>query len=810
MESGPDLPENLSNKLKTSLKKSLDKAISPATRKNLHNSVKTSVKKTKDMMRQTLDSTIKKAKKTGANLSARIDSVSAGITGKDSADLRIAHPKKRVPLAERLNSSKEAEAEEEPEPRPEADIEAETEVEVESEVDAAINSDIEEGIKVNVSSKSSEYFDKTSKKIKKNFENSTVSLKEFFTSTIGALKRGMKKDLDEDNSHESENQAKNHSPYPINESNEVSHIKLADNNRDNKEDKNDKEDLKPKVIYSVGVYKPEKAVEELYEDLKKLSKKSEKGLKSNKIDNTDSIASNLNKIESHEDEEDKEEDEEILFDSEDFVKEKQIEQIEEVVEPIKNDPLDETNSTINLAFQTQTQTQTPAPTHTTNTIVSTVSSLFSRSKPIQSNTLESAHSNIYADYASLTPIDPRVKKVMFDAIDMYSANPSSLYKSGVQAKKALEDARASVAAFFGSNKDEIIFTSGGTETNNMVFKGVLKAFEENGSTMDSKKVIEKKLKQGEKIQAVKPHFIISTIEHPSIIEIALEMINQGIDVSFIPVNQDGIIDPKDIKKTLRPETVLISIMYANNEIGTIQPLKEIAREVRHYKKSLGRDNLGYPYIHSDACQAALYEDMRILSLNIDLMTIDGGKVYGPRGTGVLVKRRHVQISPILLGGSQELGLRAGTENVPAIIGLKHALDIAHNEREDESARLFELRETLLEMIMSKLQSKMNDIFVNGSLAERLPNNLNICFPGIDAEFLVLRLDVLGVELSSVTSCRATNEDSSSYVIEAIGRPDCALSSLRISLGRFTTSVDIGNIADRIVDSIVEQTGSLKS
>lgn len=419
-------------------------------------------------------------------------------------------------------------------------------------------------------------------------------------------------------------------------------------------------------------------------------------------------------------------------------------------------------------------------------------------------------SPVYADYASLTPIDPRVKKVMFEAMDQFPANPSSLYKKGVLAKKALEDARMSVAAFFGANKNEIFFTSGGTETNNLVFQGVLKAFEERGSTIETDKILEKKIKAGEKIQKVRPHFIISTIEHPSIIEIALDFINKGIDVSFIPVNEEGLVDPKDIKKVLRSETILISIIYANNEIGTVQPLKEIAREVRHFKKSIGRDNSGYPYIHTDACQAALYEDMRINTLNIDLMTIDGGKVYGPRGIGALVKRRHVNLSPIFLGGSQEEGLRAGTENLTAIIGLKHALDIAHNEREDQSAKLLDFRDTLLEMLMSKLQDKVLGIKVNGTLEERLPNNLNICFPGIDAEFLVLRLDVLGIELSSVTSCRATNEDASSYVIEALGRSNCALSSLRISLGRFTTTVDIGNIAEKVSEAVLEQNISIKN
>lgn len=393
-------------------------------------------------------------------------------------------------------------------------------------------------------------------------------------------------------------------------------------------------------------------------------------------------------------------------------------------------------------------------------------------------------SRVYADYASLTPIDDRVKKVMIEAMDLYPANPSSLYAEGVASAKALTDARTSIAGFFGAHKQEVIFTSGGTESNNLVFSGVLDAALNSG--------IER------------PHFIVSTIEHPSIIEIALDFVTRGYDVSFVPVDENGLINPKDIKKALRDETVLISIIYANNEIGTVQPIKEIAREVRHFKKSLGRGTTDFPYIHTDACQAVLYEDMRIPGLNIDFMSVDGGKIYGPRGAGVLIKKRTAQMGQLMYGGGQEFGLRPGTENLVSVIGLKHAFDIAHSERDDEIPRLRELQSTCIDMISSKLADILPGMKINGTLDERLPNNINICFPGIDAEFLVLRLDVLGVAVSSVTSCRASNEDSSSYVIEALGRPDCAQSSLRITLGRYTTAVDVALIAEKVVQAVAEQ------
>jgi cysteine desulfurase len=408
---------------------------------------------------------------------------------------------------------------------------------------------------------------------------------------------------------------------------------------------------------------------------------------------------------------------------------------------------------------------------------------------------------IYLDYASLTPIDPRVKKVMIEAMDEYPANPSSLYKEGVKAKKALHDARVSIAQFFSVQPDEIIFTSGGTESNNLAFQGVITEYERDAS-------------EG----SAQPHVIISTIEHPSIVEISLDLTSRGYDVSFIPVNADGIVDPKDIKKALRPETVLVSIMYANNEIGTIQPIKDIAREVRHYKKSLSRGNGDYPYIHTDACQAVLYEDMRIPTLGVDMMTIDGGKIYGPRGMGVLVKRRHVELAPVFQGGSQEFGLRAGTENLPAIIGLKHALDIAHSEREEMINKMKRFQETMLDLLFARLTDFVPNMSLNGHRSDRLPNNVNICFPNMDAEFLVLRLDALGIALSSVTSCRANDEDSSSYVIEALGKgkssigqdeighdiDSCAQSSLRITFGRFTTAEEIAVAIEKIVQAVKEQ------
>ncbi|MES3005434.1 MAG: cysteine desulfurase family protein [Patescibacteria group bacterium] len=373
---------------------------------------------------------------------------------------------------------------------------------------------------------------------------------------------------------------------------------------------------------------------------------------------------------------------------------------------------------------------------------------------------------VYLDYASLTPVDERVIKVMEKTMRMHSANPGSLYGEGVAAEKLLNKSRGDIARFFEVHADEIIFTSGGTEANNLAIKGIISGAIRKG--------------------VMKPHIISLTTEHPSIRELLNVLTEEGkCEVSYVPVTENGIIDIKEFKTAFRLETVLVSVMYANNEIGVIQPISEIAKVIRSFRKD---NNSEYPYFHTDACQAAIYCPMRIPILGVDLMTIDGGKVYGPRGIGALYARRGIQkhLMSQILGGGQESNFRAGTENLPAIAGLAEALRICAKEKDSEIARLTPLRDWLIEE-MKKIVPKAT---LNGSLINRLPNNINICLPGKDSEFEVLRLDVKGVCVSSVTSCRSKSEDSSSYVIEGIGKKECAASSLRITFGRYTTRSEI--------------------
>jgi cysteine desulfurase len=376
-----------------------------------------------------------------------------------------------------------------------------------------------------------------------------------------------------------------------------------------------------------------------------------------------------------------------------------------------------------------------------------------------------------------------------------------------------------VAKHLDVHADEIVFTSGGTESNNLAIQGVLKAYKMN----QAEDVGTKGGTEGAKINSKKPHIISSEIEHPAVRELLLQYQETGdCDVTFISVGVDGIIDLKEFKKALRPETILVTIMYVNNEIGTIQPISEISKIVRHYKKAklekVIEENKKpmtyssiYPLVHTDACQAVLFCPMRAINLGVDMITLDSAKCYGPRGVGALyIKRSMTQskaIVPVQIGGSQEFELRAGTQNVAGISGFAYAMDLAISEKEKESARLGVLRDFVVEELnKAVLAEKISNIIFNGTYGKdeygndlRVPNNINICILGIDAEYAVLRLDVRGVCVSSVTSCRSKNEDSTSYVVEALHKNvngeteatfDCGKSSLRITLGRLTTEREV--------------------
>ena len=367
---------------------------------------------------------------------------------------------------------------------------------------------------------------------------------------------------------------------------------------------------------------------------------------------------------------------------------------------------------------------------------------------------------IFLDYASITPIRKEVIQVMND-ISQNFANPSSIYLEGILAKEKLEEARKIVSNILSISKDGIVFTSSGTESNNLAILGIFQNFQ---------------------TKKFRPHIITTSIEHSSILEVCKEIERRGGEVTIIQSGKDGLISPKDIISALKENTVLVSVMYANNEIGTIQSIDKIGKLIKEYRI---KNNKKFPYFHTDACQSSLYLSLNMEKLTVDLMTLDGIKMYGPRGVGILAFRPNVKMQPIIFGGGQENNLRSGTENLSAIVGIAHALKIGQSLREKESIRLTSIRN----YAMGKILKAFPQSSLNGSM-NRLPNNINICFPNYDAEFLVISLDVLGISVSYSSSCQIFKEDSSSYVISAIGKKDCSSSSLRITLGKESTKKDI--------------------
>ena len=365
---------------------------------------------------------------------------------------------------------------------------------------------------------------------------------------------------------------------------------------------------------------------------------------------------------------------------------------------------------------------------------------------------------IYLDYASLTPIDPRVLRESKKYSGMKYANPSSLYAEGVAARKVLAEARKKVADILHALPDEIVFTSGGTEANGLALEGAARAAHRSGFA--------------------KPHLIISAIEHSSVMETANMIEKNGVEVTRIPVDTQGVVSVEEIKKAIRPETFLVSVMYVNNEIGSIQPIRDIAKAIRQARKSFqeqGAAENRYPLFHTDAAQAPLYLDVSVEKIGVDLLTLDGAKIYGPRGMGCLYVKRDTPIEPIIYGGGQEKGLRSGTENIPSIVGFAKALELTEKGKEKEIQRITELRTQLSEGLI-KIRP---DITINSSIAT--PHILNVSIPGIDNEFFLFQLDAHGVAISTKSSC--LRDEDESYVLKAIN--GSTTTSIRFSFGRWT-------------------------
>ncbi|MES2930654.1 MAG: cysteine desulfurase family protein [Patescibacteria group bacterium] len=408
--------------------------------------------------------------------------------------------------------------------------------------------------------------------------------------------------------------------------------------------------------------------------------------------------------------------------------------------------------------------------------------------------------SIYLDYAAAAPLDGDVARLMHATEELSIANASAIHAPGVASRKIIADARSRIAALFHVHPDEIIFTGSGTESDALAIIGVITNYEP-ACPADRLHITDGNQKN--KI----PHIVTTNIEHPAVLENCRLLEAQGrAEVTYVEVRENGIVDPKDIKEALRENTILVSCMYANNEIGTIQPIRDIAKEIRHFRKS--RANSSFPLFHTDACQAANYVPMgNMEKLGVDLLSLNGSKIYGPKGIGVLYKKRGVALAPLYEGGGQEFGLRPGTENVSLIAGVALALEKAVAVKEKENSRLTQLRDYGVMKLLHLSGISGYDIVLNGDPKNRLPNNINISISEISSELLVIELDAKGIYVSSKSACKSDEPDES-YVIAAVRmaqgkRSDTVDGSLRITLGRQTRRSDIDALVKnlgRILDT----------
>lgn len=365
-----------------------------------------------------------------------------------------------------------------------------------------------------------------------------------------------------------------------------------------------------------------------------------------------------------------------------------------------------------------------------------------------------------------------IVSIYMDYASSAKPNPGSIHNLGVKAKNELENARKMVAVVLNAHKDEIIFTSGGTESNNIAISGVVWSF------------IEKYKKNKSS-----PHIIISNIEHPSVLDTCRMLEQRGLaEVTVVPVDNTGIVDPKKIKKEIKQNTVLVSVMYANNEIGTLEPIKEIGKEIKHFRKNKKNQD-GYPIFHTDAVQAVNYLDLNVESLHVDMMTITGSKIFDADKVGVLYKRRNVNISPLYAGGNQEYGLRPGTQDVYSIAKFAQALVYTQKIKDKEFNRLTKLRNYFI-LKIQKMSKIPFDIRINGDINNILPNIINITIPNIPSDLLVLELDARGVYVSSKSACKE-GDGKASYVLFALDKNYKQTDgSIRFSFGRDTKKSDI--------------------
>jgi len=367
---------------------------------------------------------------------------------------------------------------------------------------------------------------------------------------------------------------------------------------------------------------------------------------------------------------------------------------------------------------------------------------------------------VYLDYAATAPTDPEVLAAMQPYFFEKFGNPASIHQFGQEAKKAMEDSRSSLAQFLGAQVQEIIFTSGGTESNNFAVKGVAYALKDKGN-----------------------HIITTAIEHHAILEPCKFLEKQGFNTTYVGVDKDGLVDPEEIKKAITDKTILISVMHANNEIGTIQPIAEIAKIAK--EKGI--------YFHSDCVQTVGHIPVKVNELGVDLLSLSAHKFYGPKGVGALYVRKGTRIERFLHGGDQEQNRRASTQNIPGIVGIAQAAELCREKMEEEAKFQVALRDRMIK----EIPKMISETHLNGHPFKRLPNNVNFSFKYIEGESILLNLDMLGIAASTGSACTSTSLEPS-HVLLAIGLShEVAHGSLRITLGRWSKKEDVDYLVEHL-------------
>ena len=385
---------------------------------------------------------------------------------------------------------------------------------------------------------------------------------------------------------------------------------------------------------------------------------------------------------------------------------------------------------------------------------------------------------VYMDHAATTPVRPEALEAMLPYFTHRFGNASSLYTLAQESRRAVDEARESVARVLGCRTSEVVFTSGGSESDNTALKGAALALKQTGN-----------------------HIITTSIEHHAILHTCQHLEDTGFRVTYLPVDGDGLVDADEALNAVTDETILVSVMLANNEIGAIQPVADMARGVKEKAKAMGRTIV----FHTDAVQAPGFLDINVNALGVDMLSLSAHKFYGPKGVGVLYVRRGTPFTPQQFGGAQERQRRAGTENVPGIVGAAVALRLAAEERESSSRHCLELRDSLIQGV----QERIERVHLNGHPTIRLPNNVNFSFDGVEGEPILLGLDFAGTAASSGSACTSGALEPS-HVLLALGLPaDLAQASLRLTLGRDNTQEDVEHVL-RVLPELVGRLRAMPS